>query len=182
MKEEDILKIIREDEWMMKVLKIAEELDLEQWMIGAGFVRNKIWDHLHGYSREGVDTEDIDLIYYDPQGNDYESDRKLSEDISKKTGMNWEVVNQFYAHTWNNFDPHSSCEDALSKWVETATAIAVKLEDGELKLIAPHGIDDLVNLIIRPTPHFLDKLDVFKERNMKKGWIHKWPKLQVVLE
>lgn len=182
MDKEDILNLIREDEWMMKVLKAAQSLNLPDWMIGAGFVRNKVWDRLHGYEKKEVDTEDIDLIYYDSEGNDYEADKELSEELKNRTDMNWEIINQAYAHKWNNFPPHESCKDALSHWVETATCIAVKLEDGELKLIAPHGIDDLVNLIVRPSPYFFDKLDVFRNRVEKKNWLERWPDLEVVVE
>ena len=41
----------------------------------------------------------------------------------------------------NNLPPYKSTDDALSQWPETATGIGVKLESGELKLIATYGID-----------------------------------------
>jgi hypothetical protein len=37
---------------MMDILHIAEKLKLPDCMIGAGFVRNKVWDHLRGYKNE----------------------------------------------------------------------------------------------------------------------------------
>ena len=40
MTEKDIIKIIEEDKWMMNILKIAQDLNLPNWMIGAGFIRN----------------------------------------------------------------------------------------------------------------------------------------------
>jgi len=42
--EQDISKIIEADDWMMDVLRAAEKLQLPDWWIGAGFLRNKIWD------------------------------------------------------------------------------------------------------------------------------------------
>ncbi|KKT42235.1 hypothetical protein A2W54_02675 [Candidatus Giovannonibacteria bacterium RIFCSPHIGHO2_02_43_13] len=178
MTEKDILNLIIEDKWMMNILHIAEKLDLPDWVVGAGFVRNKVWDYLHGYNKLGVDTADIDLVYYDPSGNGQDADEKLSEKLKGETGVKWEVVNEAYAHKWNNLPPYKSTEDALSQWPETATAIGVKLENGELKLIAPHGISDLVNLIIRPSPKFADTSKV-KERVRQKKWLEKWPKLKV---
>jgi hypothetical protein len=50
MNEEVILKLIENDPWMMEVLMTASDANLPDWMIGAGFVRNKVWDYLHGYS------------------------------------------------------------------------------------------------------------------------------------
>ena len=43
MTEQDILKIIENDKWMMDILHVAERLNLPDSMIGAGFVRNKVW-------------------------------------------------------------------------------------------------------------------------------------------
>lgn len=179
MTEQDILNLISRDNWMMEILHVAEKLDLHDWVIGAGFVRNKVWDYLHGYNKPQVDTADIDLVYYDPNGNDQKADEELSENLQKETGVKWEVVNEFYAHKWNNLLPYKSTEDALSQWPETVTAIGVKLENGKLKLIAPYGIDDLVNLVIRPSPRFPD-IDKVKERVKSKKWLEKWPKLKII--
>ncbi len=88
MTEQDILNLINEDKWMMDTLHTAEKLDLPNWLIGAGFVRNKVWDYLHGYQKEKVDTNDIDLVYFDPNGNDEDADEKLSKELETKTGFN----------------------------------------------------------------------------------------------
>ena len=167
---------------MMGVLRMAETLNLPDWMIGAGFVRNKVWDHLHGYSKPQVDTADVDLVYFDPKRNDEEADRKLSQKMQSETGIPWEIVNEAYAHRWNNLPPYTSSEDALSQWPETVTGVGVKIEDGELKLIAPHGIEDLVNLVVRPSPKFSGGLAKVKERAKAKRWLEKWPKLHFVLD
>lgn len=185
MTKQDILNLINEDKWVMNILDIAEKLDLQDWVIGAGLVRNKVWDYLHGYQKEKVDTNDIDLIYFDPNGNDENADKKLSEELKATTGLNWEVVNEAYAHKWYTIKPppYTSSEDAISKWPETATCIGIKTENGKLKLIAPHGIEDLVNLVIRPNPAFIDRgnvENVVVERIKEKKWLEKWPKLKII--
>ncbi|MFA5625806.1 MAG: nucleotidyltransferase family protein [Bradymonadales bacterium] len=163
---------------MMEILQTAEKLNFKDWVVGAGFVRNKVWDHLHGYSNFEVDTNDIDLVYFDSDGNDQKADEALSKQLKDRTGIDWEIVNEVYAHKWNNLPPYKSTEDALSQWPETATGIGVRLENGELILIAPHGINDLINLIVRPSPNFSGGLEVVKERSKKKEWFKKWPKLK----
>lgn len=182
MNEQDILNLIKEDPRMMDVLGRAEKLNFPDWVIGAGFVRNKVWDHLHNFSRPKVDTADVDLVYFDPNGNDQKTDEELSARLKKETGIDWEIVNEAYAHKWNNLPPYKSTEDALSQWPETATAIGVKLESGELRLIAPYGINDLIGMIVRPSPKFQDGIDRVKERVEKKRWLEKWPKLKVEIE
>ena len=179
MTEQEILNLIRQDTWMMNVLYIAEKQNLKDWLIGAGFVRNKIWDHLHGFNKEGVETHDIDLVYFDPNGNDEKADDTISEKLRKETGIQWEIVNEAYAHAWKDLPPYTSTEDAIAHWPETATSIGVRLEHGELKLICPYGIDDLVNLIVRMSPKFPESVRVVKDRIEKKKWLEKWPKLKV---
>jgi len=153
--ESDTLALIKQDPWMMNIIQIASSLDLPDWAIGAGFVRNKVWDHLSGNQRKTVDTKDIDLVYFDPKGNDEEADEKLSAELQRKTGVMWEVVNQHYAHKWNKLQPYVSTEDAISQWPETVTAIGVTLgKDDQLKLIAPYGIEDLISFNVRMSPKF----------------------------
>ena len=180
MTEKDILNLIQDDKWMMEIISTASAINLPQWIIGAGFVRNKVWDYLSGNIRQTVDTRDIDLVYFDPHGNNEESDNILSEQLTKKTGVTWEVVNQCYAHKWNNIPPYTSTEDAISKWPETVTAIGVTQDmNNELRLIAPYGVEDLVNYVIRPTPLFVDKRELLKERIVKKKWSDKWPNIKL---
>lgn len=177
MTKQDILELIKADPWMMNIIHIAEGLNFPDWIIGAGFVRNKVWDHLHGYSNEMVPTRDIDLVYFDPNGNNQKQDEQLSLRLTQETGIQFEIVNQFYAHTWNGLPPYTSTEDSISTWPETATAIGVTIKRGELHLVAPYGIDDMVNLVLRPSPKFKGNIDVVRKRAKDKVWLEKYPKL-----
>lgn len=64
MTKKDILKLIEKDPWMMKVLDTVQQLNLPDWWIGAGFVRSKVWDYLHGYTVR-THLPDIDVIYFE---------------------------------------------------------------------------------------------------------------------
>ena len=179
--EQDIINLIKADTWMMSVLREAEKLELPDWMIGAGFLRNKVWDYLHNIKREIAETRDIDLVYFDLKNQNEENDQKLSQKMSGRLGLEWEIVNQVYTHKWHERSkPYSNTTEALAEWVETATCVAVTLENGEPKIVAPHGIGDLVNLIIRPSPSHVNNLKVFYQRIESKKWLEKWPKLKVV--
>lgn len=174
--------MVKEDEWMMDVLREGEKLNLPDWMIGAGLLRNKVWDKLHNIKRKVADTSDIDLVYFDAI-NTEEFDKKLSNKMKGVLGLNWEIVNQSYTHKWHDRKfPYKNTREALSEWVETPTCVAVTLRDGEPRIIAPHGIGDLVNLIVRPSPSHKENLEVFHERVESKNWLKKWPKLKVVLK
>ncbi len=56
--------LLRADHPRMDCLRAARELALPDWALGAGFVRNLIWDHLH-HKAEPTPLNDIDLIYLD---------------------------------------------------------------------------------------------------------------------
>jgi uncharacterized protein len=181
--EEDILMLIKEDIWMMDILKTVKTLQLPEWWICAGFVRSKIWDNIHGFE-ERTRLEDIDVIYYDPTNLD-ESVEKKYEEILKDLKMDipWSVKNEARMHLKNKIQPYESCVDAISKFPETATALGVKLNEmDEIILTAPCGIDDAINGIIRPSPNFLKSrgaIEIFEARIHQKNWKQKWHKLQV---
>jgi len=180
MNEQAMADVVSADPWMMAVLREAQQLHLPDWMIGSGFLRNKVWDHLHHIKREGADTKDIDLVYFDSTNVSEQSDENLSAQMNGNLGLQWEIINQAYTHLWHDHSQYSSTAEGLSHWVETATAVAVTLRDGEPVIVAPHGIFDLVTLIVRPTPSRADDLTLFYERIEQKQWLTKWPKLQVV--
>ena len=83
MTEEQIVQLISEDESMMDLLGLAGTLGLPHWLIGAGFVRTKVWDHLH--ARTGPSKpSDIDLVYFDEDEafDDKQLEALLSQDIA----------------------------------------------------------------------------------------------------
>lgn len=180
MTKKDILNLIKQDKWMMKIIHTAATLNLPDWLIGAGFVRNKVWNHLSGKEEQIVDTADIDLVYFDPNGNNDKENAELSEKLKRETVIPWEVVNEAYLHKSNDRSPYTSAEDAISQWPETATAIGVTVDkEGKLKLIAPYGINDLVNFIVRPSPKFTGGIERVRERMTKKKWQEKWPHITI---
>ncbi len=77
--EADIILMIKEDKWMMDIIRCAKSLNLPDWWVCAGFVRSKIWDTIHGFS-ERTRIPDIDVIYFDDSNMDELVEKKLEED------------------------------------------------------------------------------------------------------
>jgi hypothetical protein len=89
--------------------------------IGAGFIRNAVWDHLHGRS-PSPPTTDVDVVWFDPTRIDASEDQALEAALrSLQPGIAWSVKNQARMHTRNNDSPYASCTDAMRCWPETAT-------------------------------------------------------------
>jgi hypothetical protein len=188
MTKEEIIKLIKGDHWMMEVLRIAKTLNLPDWYIGAGFIRSKVWDTLHGYSKR-TSLPDVDVIYMDKtdftanEANKESTKAEIfNEERLKKLlpEVKWSVTNQARMHLFHNRTPYKSSEEALGEWVETATCVGVRLDkNNQLILSTPRGIDDLVNLILRPVSKGPDNVALFRQRIKDKKWLEKWPKLRV---
>lgn len=178
--ETDIFRLILADGWMMGILEAVRMLRLPDWWIGAGFVRSKVWDHLTRHTKR-TPLSDIDVIYFDLSDTSEERDRELEEALGEMLpGEPWSVKNQARMHGVNDDLPYLSSVDALAHWPETATAVAVRLEnDGSFRFAAPHGLNDLLHLRVRPTPWYRTRKDRYEERIAKKDWLSKWPELDI---
>lgn len=175
--ENELVKIIESDKWMITILKVVRDLRLADCWIGAGFVRNKVWDEKHGKNRTKLN--DIDIIHFDKSNRTKEYDTQIEDRLRKiDPSLDWSVKNQSRMHIRNNHQPYADCEKAISYWTETATSIAVRLNfEDRLECIAPHGLEDLFKLRVVPTPKA--DLTIYKDRIEKKGWKHKWPQLEI---
>lgn len=180
--EADLISAIKEDEWMMNILRVASTLKLPDWWICAGFIRSKVWDNLHHFN-DRTPIQDIDVIYFDSKNNQEDVEKEYEKRLlTVLPSVPWSVKNQARMHELNKFNPFSSSTDGISHFPETATAIGIKLEKGKLKLTTPVGIQDLVNLEVKPTVHYIkdEKLRaVYQNRIAKKDWKSNWTKLKI---
>lgn len=172
-------EILKADANRMGILKHVQSLNLNDSWIGAGFVRNAIWDYVHEIKTPTTEF-DIDVIYFDPKNINPETDLELEKKLLiLDPKQNWSVKNQARMHERNNELPYINCADAISKWPETATSIAARInEQNELEIIAPFGYVDIFELNIKPTPHFQQKMEIFQERVKNKNWVSIWSKLK----
>jgi hypothetical protein len=178
---DDIAARIAGDSWRMRVLAAARSLDLPDWWIGAGFVRNAVWDAIHGYAVR-TPLSDIDVISFDPRDLDEASEKRHEATLAARMpNVPWSVKNQARMHLVNGDAPYANSTDALARWPETATCIAVRLgQDNHLVIAAPHGIDDLAQLVVRVSPGFVRDPAIFEKRVRDKRWMSRWPKLTIV--
>ncbi|MGM0750795.1 MAG: nucleotidyltransferase family protein [Bacillota bacterium] len=181
--EQDILDLVKNDSWMIGILETVQTLHLPDWWICAGFVRTKVWDTLHGYSKKTA-LPDIDVVYFDASNTEEQFEKYLESKLKEKAPAEpWSVKNQARMHIKNGEAPYSSTIDAVSRFPETATSIALTMnENNDLILAAPWGIQDLLSLQIKPTPPFTGKealASIYKKRVLEKDWNTKWPKVKV---
>jgi len=183
MNEQSIIQLVQDDAWMMEILHHAKTLQLPDWWVCAGFVRSKIWDTLHHFT-ERTPMPDVDVIYFDKSNLDEQVEKRLEQRLADlNPQVPWSVKNEARMHLVNHIPPYSSSVDAISKFPETATALGLTLDEhNNVVLAAPCGIEDVVNLWIRPTPYFTEtkeRAKIYEERIVTKNWLSIWGKVKV---
>jgi hypothetical protein len=177
----DIADFIARNPRMMHCLAVLATHGPAGAWIGAGFVRNAVWDHLSGKDTEPTPLADLDVVFHDPDIATAEHDARIEAALSVAApDLPWSVRNQARMHERNGHRPYRDVADALTHWVETATAIAARLGPKGVEILAPFGVDDVLELIIRPTPAFRTKPEIPLARLEAKGWLTRWPGLRVV--
>jgi uncharacterized protein len=160
---------------------MVPSLGLPDCWVGAGFIRNAVWDHLHGRppSRH---FGDVDVIWFCAERAEPAEDIGLEAVLRAwDPSVFWSVKDQARMHLRNCDAPYRSAVEAMRSWPETATAVAARhAEDGACEIAAPFGLDDLFNLILRSTPRFAhEKHQVYLDRVRSKGWLTAWPLLRM---
>ena len=152
----ELLQIVAGEPWLMDVLCTAREERLPDWFVGAGAIRDVVWDKRIGSGFDPARIADIDLVYFDP--SDLTKDRE--HEVEARLGPRWDVTNQAAVHTWfhtrfggDPVAPLRSTADGIATWPEYATCVGVRLEDDDtLTVCAPHGLDDLLEGVWRTNP------------------------------
>ena len=174
-------EILSTDPVRCHVFGLVYSLELPDCSIGAGFIRNAVWDHLHGTLTSCL-AGDVDVIWFDPTRADKSDDLRIEAVLrNSDPSINWSVKNQVRMHLRNGDAPYISAVDAMRGWPETATAVAARqAADGSYEIAAPFGLDDLFTLTLRPTPIFRgEKHKVYLNRVQAKGWLKTWPRLRM---
>ncbi|MBS0055683.1 nucleotidyltransferase family protein [Yersinia sp. Marseille-Q3913] len=183
--QQQIIQWLYADSYRMQALSIARELGLNQWCLAAGFVRNLVWDQLHGHQLP-TPLNDIDLVYFDKQNISERHDLQLEAQLqqnaaSQHSPFPWSVKNQARMHLRSGRQPYRSTEDAISHWVEVETAIGARLKEcGDIELVAPLGLNALFTRTITLNPKN-GEIDTYHQRISSKSWQQHWPELRLVV-
>lgn len=199
-----LLEWIAQDCERVRALEFALQCtrihSMPQWCLAAGFVRNLVWDRLHGFELSPLN--DIDLIYFCPLDISPERDLAIETYLNQLAPeLPWSVKNQARMHVRNQDMAYTSCVDAMSYWPELETAIGVSYQavdvesdnqtktgtqtcvgmknhpaSYDIELVAPFGLNSLFALKLSANPK--RSLSVFDHRVATKGWLTRYPLLE----
>lgn len=180
--------IARASPWLMAALRAVRSLGLASWCIGAGAVRNRVWDHLHGHVVPSA-LADVDVAFFDAGELSAARDRALQVQLSAALpGVPWEVTNQAGVHLW--FEAHfghpvaplRSLHEAVASWPEYATAVGLWLDAADaVQVIAPHGLHDLFGMVVRRNPVRVSPA-TYRARVAGKRYGERWPRVTVLAD
>ncbi|MBK8903276.1 MAG: nucleotidyltransferase family protein [Anaerolineaceae bacterium] len=170
----------------MTILRTVRRCHPPDWLVGAGVLRNLVWDHLHGFTQPHL-PRDIDVAFFDPTDLSPERDVKVTAQLAAiLPTVEWEATNQAAVHLWFGAEfgrevaPLCSAAEAIATWPETATCTAVRLlRDDSLYIVAPFGLDDLFQMILRRNPSRVT-VEQFRQRLHDKQIRQKWPQVRVI--
>ena len=182
---ERLVSLVRDSKWFMQALHAVSDLRLESWCIGAGAVRNLVWDDLHAYKQPSK-LADVDVTYFDNRDISPIRDQYLQSILRNKCPeFPWEVTNQAAVHIW--FEGHFghpvetliSLDDAVASWPEFATCVGIFLDNRDaIQVIAPYGLEDLFACRIRRNPKRVSS-ETYLQRLAEKRYVERWPNVTV---
>jgi hypothetical protein len=152
--------IIRADPDLMALLARLRDIGLPQWRLVAGCLYQTVWNALIQRPR-GTGIKDYDVAYYDAGDLSWEAEDAVIKHVAAETQGcvgPIEVRNQARVHLWfeqrfgsSAYPQLSSADDALRYYASIVHAVGVRLEaNGQLDVVAPFGLDDVFDMIIRP--------------------------------
>lgn len=174
--------ILVNDPVRWRALAAVRSLKLPDCWVGAGFVRNAVWDHLHDRP-VAIPSDDIDVLWFDPARAEPSDDKRAELRLrTLEPNLDWSVKNQARMHARNGDSSYQSSLDAMRYWPEIATAVAVRRSAADqCEIIAPFGLDDLFGLVVRPGPRFAgEKHGTYLDRIRAKRWLDTWPRLRTM--
>lgn len=183
----DLVAVVRSSGWMMDVLRAARAVSLPQWWVGGGVLRDLVWDTRAG-GFDPLRVKDVDLAFFDPTDLSHVHDERAQAAlVDALSAVTWDAKNQAAVHTWYaarfGFEvaPLASATDGVATWPETATAVAVRLDDhDEVEVTGVQGgVDDLMAGVHRRNPRRVSDAE-YRRRLARRNVAERWPQVRVI--
>lgn len=178
-----LIDIVAGDPVLMHFLRGMRELGLPDSLLGSGAIYNTVWNVLTGRPRH-LGIKDADVVYFDPADRSYEAEDRVIRRAHAhfaNSSIPVEVRNQARVHLWfpQKFGidyPELTCSADMLRYFSTKShAIAARLEDGEIAIYAPFGLDDLFSFRLTPNPVLPNRAT---HESKAKRAMALWPELQ----
>ncbi|MDF5713671.1 MAG: nucleotidyltransferase family protein [Rhizonema sp. NSF051] len=147
------LQMLLVDSPIGTVLPAITQVNLPNWWLAGGAVRNTVWHSIFGDDCK-LFIKDFDIAFFDIEGERSQEQAAKAILIEQFPNHQFDIKNQASFARWRvGRRTYNSTEDGITDWLHTATAVGVKLDaQGQWQFFTPYGLDDLFAGIVRPTP------------------------------
>lgn len=142
-----------------KIAGALFQLDLPDAWIVSGCLVQTVWNGLTGRAAD-YGIADYDVFYFDPDTSWQAEDaviRKLQDQLTNP-GVKVEARNQARVHLWYPekhglpYPALHSSTQGINRFLTRNTQVGIRRTPAGHDVYAPHGFDDVANMIVRPNP------------------------------
>ena len=183
---EKLIEIIKKSDRSMTCLEMLKDSPASEfdYYLAGGAVYQTVFNYYHGYDLN-YGIKDYDVIYFDNNNLSYEAEDQIIKEVKaffkeSKVSLYLDIKNEARAHIWlkekygEEIDRYKNLDEVLRNWGFSACAIGIRLERGNIKVLAPYGLEDLFSMKIRKVGNY----DISqKARELK----NKWPNVDISL-
>jgi uncharacterized protein len=185
MDDERLIEAVLQNRANQIILQRLPEFGLPDAWLVAGSVIQTAWNVLTGRAPD-YGIKDYDILYFDADTSWEAEDaniRRVAAAVSD-ISVSVEVRNQARVHLWypNKFGigypPLQRATQGIDRFLTVAAQIGIRPAEGNYHIYAPHGLEDLSTLTIRPNlcPNFSAHLYEAKAA----AWKARWPELTIL--
>jgi uncharacterized protein len=185
MDEESLIEVVLRNRANQIILQRLPEFGLpDAWLVSGSLIQT-VWNVLTGRAPD-YGIKDYDILYFDADPSWEAEDANIRRVAAAVSDINVsvELRNQARVHLWypNKFGiaypPLQRATQGIDRFLAIAAQIAIRPAKGNYDIYAPHGLDDLSTLTIRPNlcPNFLPHL--YEEK--AAAWKVRWPELTIL--
>lgn len=162
------------------------EFDLPNWTLVSGCLFQTVWNVLGG-REPGLGIKDYDLFYFDDTDLSWDAEDvwiKRIDKLLEGTDIPIETRNQARVHLWYpdhfgvDYEPLKTRFEGIDRFLAPTCSFGLYAgPDGEPRVYAPFGYDDLFNRIVRRNPAAEGESHYYAKA---QRWQAEWPQITVV--
>jgi hypothetical protein len=156
----------------------------DAWLV-SGSVFQTVWNVLTGRAPD-YGIKDYDIFYFDADTS-WEAEDAIIHRVAAAVsdiGVSVEPRNQARVHLWYSnkfgvaYSPLQRATEGIDRFLTWAAQVGIRPAERGYDVYAPHGLDDVSTLTIRPNrcPNF--RTDLYEAK--AATWKARWPELTIL--
>lgn len=176
----DLIAIIKQCPEIIATLTACSKYGLPNYYLAGGAITQCVWNHLLALPLLHR-VKDFDVVYFADESIEIEKkhETRLKQNVSHTIPI--DIKNQARVHEWypgkfgNPIDPYTCSEDSIQSWL-SAFAVGVRLENEQIKVFAPYGLQDTFAMHVRPNKIAMSAASYLK---MTTSFRERWPQIKI---